>query len=113
MVNQDDNIAEQVIERHAEGKGVREIVRTLKKAPSTISRIVSQNSVRGVPETSTEQQTENTETAEIEYREFPWLKNHVPNRCFNNGLNDSQSIMGSIYSSLSMDLMELYASWRP
>ena len=64
MVNQDDNIAEQVIERHAEGKGVREIVRTLKKAPSTISRIVSQNSVRGVPETSTEQQTENTETAE-------------------------------------------------
>ena len=64
MANQDDNIAEQVIEQHVEGKGVRKIVRTLKKAPSTISRIVSQNSVRGVPETANEQQPENTETAE-------------------------------------------------
>ena len=64
MVNQDDNIAEQVIERHAEGKGVLEIARTLKKAPTTVSRIIKQNSDRGVPETSTEQQPENTETAE-------------------------------------------------
>ena len=62
-VNQDDNIAEQVIEQHAESKGVLEIVRTLKKAPSIISRIVSQNSVRGVPETAdgtTKQRKSNT-----------------------------------------------------
>ena len=63
MANHDDNIAEQVIEQHAEGKGVREIARTLKKAPSTVSRIVSQNSVRGVPETAdgtTKQRKSNT-----------------------------------------------------
>ena len=64
MANHDDNIAEQVIEQHAESKGVLENARTLKKAPSTISRIVSQNSDRGVPETANEQQPENTETAE-------------------------------------------------
>ena len=64
MANHDDNIAEQVIEQHAESKGVLENARTLKKAPSTISRIVSQNSVRCVPETANEQQPENTETAE-------------------------------------------------
>ena len=113
MADQDEKLIEQVNALHAEGKGVREIARTLKKAPTTVSRIIKQNSDRGVPETSTERQTENTETAEIEHREFPWLKNHVPNRCFNNGLNDSQSIMGSIYSSLVMNFMELYASWRP
>ena len=63
-VNQDDNIAGQVIERHAEGKGVREIVRTLKKATSTISRILKQNGDRTVSETSTEQRTENPELQE-------------------------------------------------
>ena len=73
MVNQDDNIAEQVIERHAEGKGVLEIARTLKNCLNTVSSMQKQISDRGVPETSTEQQTENTETAEIEHREFPWL----------------------------------------
>ena len=31
MVNQDDNTAEQVIEQHAESKGIRENARTLKK----------------------------------------------------------------------------------
>ena len=64
MADQDEKLIEQVNALHAEGKGVREIARTLKKAPSTVSRIVSQNSNRSVPETANEQQTENTETAE-------------------------------------------------
>ena len=64
MANYDDNIVEQVIEQHAEGKGVREIVRTLKNCLNTVSSVQKQISNLGVPETSTEQQTENTGTAE-------------------------------------------------
>ena len=64
MADRDEKLAEQVISLHAEGKGVREIARTLKKAPRTASRIISQISDRGVLETSNEQQTKNTETVE-------------------------------------------------
>ena len=60
MADRDEKLAEQVIALHAEDKGVREIARALKKAPRTVSRIIS-HSDRGVPETSKEQQTENTE----------------------------------------------------
>ena len=64
MVNQDDNIAEHVIEQNAESKGIRENARTLKKAPSTVSSILKQNGDRTVSETSTEQRTENPELQE-------------------------------------------------
>lgn len=61
MVNQDDNIAEQVIAMHAEGKGGLEIARTFKNCLNIVSSMQKQISDRGAPETSTEQWPENAD----------------------------------------------------